>query len=103
MEDKVELEKVCVYTRIIILCIVTRLHDLYIASTSHEVYIFLHWKDTCLHDFVLQAFGKAATKARTMATRKMLTETEHAELLGIFKQATIGDGNVWKMFSKFNE
>lgn len=50
-----------------------------------------------------QSFGKAATKARSMASRKVLTETEHAELLGLFQQATIGDGNVWKIFSELME
>lgn len=48
----------------------------------------------------LKAFGKAATKARAMTARKLLTDAERAELLGLFQQATIGDGNVWKMFSK---
>lgn len=34
-----------------------------------------------------------------MTSRKLLTEEESAQLLGLFKQGTIGDGNVWKMFS----
>lgn len=60
-------------------------------------------KSLCIHLqclFFIQSFNKAATKARVMVSRKLLTETEHAELLGLFQQATVGDGNVWKMFSK---
>ncbi|XP_037041300.1 acyl-CoA-binding protein-like [Bradysia coprophila] len=47
-------------------------------------------------------FSKAATKARAMTNRKLLSEEERAELLGLFKQGTMGDGNVWKMFKEKN-
>lgn len=38
-----------------------------------------------------------------MASRKVLTAAEHAELLGLFQQATVGDGNVWKVFSELTK
>ncbi|KAJ6639693.1 Acyl-CoA-binding protein [Pseudolycoriella hygida] len=49
-----------------------------------------------------KAFSKAATRARAMTTRKLLTDEERAELLGLFKQGSMGDGNVWKMFKDKN-
>lgn len=62
---------------------------------------------THLHVIIIfvyaQTFSKAATKARAMTSRKLLTEEEHAELLGLFKQSTMGDGNIWKMFSKLHD